>query len=119
ALCEGLSPVSSRTDESGAEQLTVDDPPGVELPDGGPIVWQDWSVPFDAPISGEVVDAREFDPPADPDGVPAPDDRELCDETPSGMRFDGKIVLVFKGPFGAGDCFVEDKVIHAQEAGAI
>jgi minor extracellular serine protease Vpr len=119
ASADGVIAVASSIDQFASQQLTVDDPSGVELPDGGPIVWQDWSVPFDAPITGEVVDAREFDPPADPDGVPAPDDRELCDETPSGMPFDGKIVLVFKGPFGGGDCFVEDKVIHAQEAGAI
>src|SRR6185503_2083943 len=62
---------------------------------------------------------REVAPPADESGAPAPTDRMLCDETPAGSPFDGKIVLVFKGPFGAGDCFVEDKVIHAQEAGAI
>ncbi len=29
------------------------------------------------------------------------------------------LALIFKGPLGEGDCLVEDKVIHAQEAGAI
>ena len=36
-----------------------------------------------------------------------------------GQPFAGMLALIFKGPFGAGDCLVEDKVIHAQEAGAI
>src|SRR6185436_7924010 len=58
ASADGVIAVASSIDEFSSQQLTVDDPPGVELPDGGPIVWQDWSVPFDAPISGEVVDAR-------------------------------------------------------------
>lgn len=111
--------VASVIDEFVAQQLTVDDPAGVDLPDGGPVVWQDWSVPFDANITAQVVDAREFDPTADPDGVPAPTDRMLCDAVPSGTPFDGKIALIFKGPSGAGDCFVEDKVINAQAAGAI
>ncbi len=111
--------VASVIDEFVAQQLTVDDPTGVELPDGGPVVWQDWSVPFDADITGEIVDAREFDPTADPDGIPAPTDRMLCDAAPAGMPFDGKIALIFKGPSGAGDCFVEDKVINAQAAGAV
>ena len=119
ASAPGVIAVASSIDAFESQQLTVDDPPDVTLPDGGPIVWQDWSAPFDTAITGEVVDARGFDPPADPGGVPAPEDRLLCDETPPGLPFDGKIALIFKGPFGAGDCFVEDKVIHAQEAGAI
>ncbi len=80
---------------------------------------QDWAVPLAADLMGDVVDAREFDPPADPGGEPAPTDRILCDATPPGEPFAGKLALIFKGPFGAGDCLVEDKVIHAQEAGAI
>lgn len=119
ASARGVIAVASSIDQFASQQLTVDDPTGLGLPDGGPIVWQDWSVSFDADFSGEVVDAREFDPPADPSGDPAPTDRILCDATPSGNPFDGKIALIFKGPFGGGDCFVEDKVIHAQEAGAI
>ncbi|MGH2635178.1 MAG: S8 family serine peptidase [Actinomycetota bacterium] len=119
ASADGVIAVASSIDEFVSQKLTVDSPSGVSLPDGGPIVWQDWSVPFDADITGEVVDAREFDPPADPDGVPAPTDQILCTETPAGEPFAGKIALVFKGPLGDGDCFVEDKVIHAQEAGAI
>ncbi len=119
ASAPGVIAVASSIDQFESQQLTVDDPSGVDLPDGGPIVWQDWSAPFDTAFSGEVVDAREFDPPADPSGDPAPTDRILCDATPSGSPFDGKIALIFKGPFGAGDCLVDDKVLHAQEAGAI
>jgi minor extracellular serine protease Vpr len=118
ASAPGVIAVASSIDEFESQRLSVDDPAGVELPDGGPIVWQDWSAPLTEPLSGEVVDAREFDPPEDPLN-PVPTDRMLCDETPPGTPFEGKIALIFKGPMGAGDCFVEDKVIHAQEAGAI
>jgi subtilisin family serine protease len=119
ASAKGVIAVAASIDQFVAQPLTVNVPSGVVLPDGGPIVWQEWSIPFAADITGDIVDAREFDPPADPGGEPSPTDRMLCDETPAGTPFAGKIVLVFKGPFGAGDCFVEDKVIHAQEAGAI
>lgn len=111
--------VASVIDVFEAQQLTIDDPAGVVLPDGGPLVFQEWSVPFSADITAEIVDAREFDAPADPDGVPAPDDRLLCDAVPPGSPFAGKIALIFKGPFSEGDCFVEDKVINAQAAGAV
>ena len=111
--------VASVIDQFEAQQLTVDDPAGIALPDGGPLVFQEWSVPFAADISAEIVDAREFDAPADPDGVPVPDDRLLCDAVPPGSPFAGKIALVFKGSFAEGDCFVEDKVINAQAAGAV
>ena len=119
ASAPGVIAVAASIDQFVAQQLTVNAPSGVALPDGGPIVWQEWSVPFDSDITGDVVDARGFDPPADPSGEPEPTDRILCDSTPAGSPFVDKLVLVFKGPFGAGDCFVEDKVIHAQEAGAI
>jgi minor extracellular serine protease Vpr len=119
ASAKGVISVASSIDEFESQQLTVNDPADLTLPDGGPIVHQEWSAPLTADITGDVVDAREFDPPADPSGEPAPEDRILCDATPAGTPFAGKIALVFKGPFDAGDCFVEDKVIHAQEAGAI
>jgi minor extracellular serine protease Vpr len=111
--------VASTIDQLQAERLTVVDPPAVVLPDGGPIVFQDWSVPYDANITAEIVDAREFDPPADPSGEPAPTDRILCDQVPRQSPFVDKIALIFKGPMAEGDCFVEDKVINAQQAGAI
>lgn len=119
ASAKGVIAVAASIDQFVAQQLVVNTPSGVTLPDGGPIVTQEWAVPFDTDLTGDVVDAREFDPPADPSGEPSPSDRILCDATPPGQPFAGRIALIFKGPFGAGDCFVEDKVIHAQEAGAI
>lgn len=111
--------VASTIDQFVARRLTVVDPPRIRLPDGGVIVFQDWSVAYDALITEPIVDAREFDPPADPRGRPVPQDRILCDGVPRGNPFRNKIALIFKGPQPEGDCFVEDKIINAQEAGAI
>src|ERR671910_166745 len=111
--------VASTIDQFVARRLTVVDPPRIRLPDGGVIVFQDWSVPYDAPITQPIVDAREFDPPADPRGRPVPQDRILCDGVPRGHPFRNKIALIFKGPQPEGDCFVEDKIINARQAGAI
>jgi minor extracellular serine protease Vpr len=119
ASAKGVIAVAASIDQFVAQQLVVNSPSGVTLPDGGPIVSQEWAVQFDTDLTADVVDAREFDPPADPDGEPAPTDQILCNETPPGQPFAGKFALIFKGPLGAGDCFVEDKVIHAQQAGAI
>ncbi|MCI0632618.1 MAG: S8 family serine peptidase [Actinobacteria bacterium] len=119
ASAKGVIAVAASIDQFVAQQLVVNSPADVALPDGGPIVSQDWAVQFDSDLTGDVVDAREFDPPADPSGEPVPTDRILCDDTPPGQPFAGKFALIFKGPFGGGDCFVEDKVIHAQQAGAI
>jgi subtilisin family serine protease len=119
ASAPGVIAVGASIDQFVAQTLTVNTPAGVVMPDGGPIVPQEWGPTFDTDITGDIVDAREFDPPADPSGEPAPEDRILCDSTPAGSPFAGKIVLVFKGPFGGGDCLVDDKVLHAQEAGAI
>ncbi|MFB3738174.1 MAG: S8 family serine peptidase [Candidatus Velamenicoccus archaeovorus] len=119
ASVPGVIAVAASIDRFVAQKLTVDSPSGIDLPDGGPVVWQDWSPPFTSDITGDVVDAREFDPPAASSGLPAPTDQILCDAVPPGSPFDGKIALVYKGSFDAGDCFVEDKVINAQDAGAI
>ena len=119
ASAPGVIAVAASIDQFVAQNLTVNAPEGVALPDGGPIVPQDWGPALDADLTGDIVDAREFDPPADPSGEPASTDRILCDATPAGSPFAGKLVLVFKGPFGAGDCLVDDKVLHAQQAGAI
>ena len=119
ASAPGVISVAASIDQFVAQQLTVNSPGGIDLPDGGPIVPQDWGPALASDLTGDVVDAREFDPPADPGGEPVPTDRILCDATPPGTPFDGKLVLVFKGPFGGGDCLVDDKVLHAQEAGAI
>jgi minor extracellular serine protease Vpr len=111
--------VASMIDRFEAERLTVVQPAGLELPEGGPIVFQDWSVPYTHSITAPIVDAREFDPPADATGRPVPTDRILCDSVPRQSPFENKIALIFKGPQAEGDCFVEDKVINAQRAGAI
>jgi minor extracellular serine protease Vpr len=111
--------VASMIDQFEARRLTVVQPAGIELPAGGPVVFQDWSVPYTDNITTPIVDAREFDPPADPTGQPAPTDRILCDSVPRQSPFANKIALIFKGPQAEGDCFVEDKVINAQQAGAI
>ncbi len=110
--------VAASIDQFVAQQLTVDEPTGVTLPDGGPIVHQEWSPAFTQDITAGIVDARQFDPPASSSGTPAPSDRILC-EPISGSPFAGKLALIYKGAFSAGDCFVEDKVINAQTAGAI
>ena len=118
AAAKTVIAVGASIDQFSAQKFSVNAPSGVTLPDGGPIVAQDWAGPLSADVTGGIVDAREFSPVADPDGVPAPDDRMLCDSTPGGSPFGGKIALVFKGPFAAGDCTADDKVLNAQKAGA-
>ena len=80
------------------------------------MVRQDWSGRIVTDITDHVIDAREFDPPADP-ANPAPGDRMFCDAVPA-ADFAGHIALVFKGATGAGDCDGSTKVFFAQEAGA-
>lgn len=118
STARGVVSVAASIDQFVAQTLEVNDPPGTELPENGVIVHQDWSAPIDAAITNDVLDAREFDPPADPGGDPAPADRQLCDVTPPGQPFDGKLALVFKGSTGQGDCDGSTKVWRAQEAGA-
>ena len=79
ASAPGVIAVAASIDEFVAQKLTVNDPADLELPDGGPIVTQDWGPPLDADLTGDLIDAREFDPPADPTGDPAPTDQILCD----------------------------------------
>jgi subtilisin family serine protease len=111
--------VAASIDEFVAQTLEVNIPEGVELSDNGIVVHQDWSEETTEDFTGDVFDAREVDPPADPDGDPAPSDRMICDETPPGEPFAGKIALIFKGSTGLGDCDGSEKVFRAQEAGAI
>ena len=119
ASARGVISVAASIDQLVAPTATVEDPAGFEFPEGGLIAHQDWSAPAPDDITAPLVDARELDPPADPSGVPAPTDRILCDATPAGQPLAGKIVLVFKGPAGEGDCVADDKAVHALEAGAI
>lgn len=117
ASAPGVIAVAASIDQFVANTLTANDP-SLALEDDGLVVHQDWSATLDADFVGDVVDVREVIPPADPDGVPAATDRFLCDSTPGGMPFDGKIALVFKAGAGDGDCSGSEKVFRAQEAGA-
>jgi minor extracellular serine protease Vpr len=110
--------VASSIDQLEANVLTVDDP-AASLPEGGVAVVQDWAGSLDADLPGALVDARASDSPSAPDGTPSPADRLLCDSTPTGTPFAGKIALVFKGSTGAGDCDGSEKVYRAQQAGAV
>ncbi|MBI2237338.1 MAG: S8 family serine peptidase, partial [Actinobacteria bacterium] len=114
----GVVGVAASIDQFVAQTLDVNTPSGVDLPDRGIVVRQDWSGEIAEDITGDVIDAREVDPPDDPSGTPAPTDRMLCDATPSGTPFAGDIALVFKGSTGAGDCDGSEKVYRAQQAGA-
>jgi minor extracellular serine protease Vpr len=119
ASARGVVAVAASIDQFVAQTLTVNDPPGLELPDKGVTVHQDWSADITADITADVVDGREFFPPDDPNGVPDAEDRQFCDTTPPGSPLAGKIALVFKGSTGEGDCDGSEKVFRAQEAGAI
>lgn len=101
-----------------ANRLTVVSPAAVVPPEGGLAVHQPWSAEITANLAGDLFDARAVQPPAGRSGQPAPSDRELCDATPAGTPFSGKIALVFKGSTSAGDCDATEKVFRAQEAGA-
>jgi minor extracellular serine protease Vpr len=118
AAAKSVIAVGASIDQFSAQKLTVHAPSGVSLPDGGPIVAQDWAGAISADITGDVLDARAVSPVAAANGEPAPTDRMLCDSTPTGSPFAGKIALAFMGPFAEGDCTADDKVLNAQKAGA-
>lgn len=119
ATASGVISVAASIDEFVAQTLSVNAPEGVELPDGGIIVHQDWSPELTEDLTDDVFDVRAIQPPGDPGGDPAPGDRYLCDVTPPGLPLAGEIALVFKGSTGQGDCDGSEKVFRAQEAGAI
>jgi minor extracellular serine protease Vpr len=119
ASARGVVAVAASIDQFVAQLLTVNEPAGTELPDGGIMVHQDWS--GDLPpggLTGDLMDAREVDPPAAANGDPVPSDAQLCAPV-AGTPFAGTIALVFKGSTGEGDCDGSTKVLNAQEAGAI
>ena len=118
ASAPGVIAVAASIDRFVAQTMTVEEPAGFRFPEGGIVVHQDWSAPIEADLSGELLDAREVDPPSDPGGEPSPADALLCGSTPPGSPFAGKVVLVFKGSTGEGDCSGSEKVFRAQEAGA-
>ncbi len=119
ASAPGVIAVAASIDRFVAQTMAVDEPAGFRFPEGGIVVHQDWSAPIDADLSGELFDAREVAPPSDPSGEPSPADAPLCGATPQGSPFEGKVVLVFKGSTGEGDCSGSEKVFRAQEAGAV
>ncbi len=114
ANAPGVVSVAASISEFKAQALSIDDPE-TSLPDGGLMVHQDWSEPFDSDITDQVVDAREFDPPADP-ANPTATDQELCD--PTGDSFNGQIALIFKASADDGDCTADHKVASAEQMGA-
>jgi subtilisin family serine protease len=92
--------------------------PAIQFPLSGTVRPQDWGGSLDADLTARIVDARQYAPPGDPSGQPDGSDRELCDSTPTGHPFSGKIVLVFKASTDFGDCLADQKALHAQRAGA-
>jgi subtilisin family serine protease len=116
ANAPGVISVAASIDQFNARRLTVDSP-ATDLPDGGLMVIQEWGPPLSGNLTNQVVDAREFDPPADPENPIGPD-RMLCDPI-AGTPFAGKIALIFKASSTTGDCFADDKVVNAQAAGAV
>jgi minor extracellular serine protease Vpr len=113
SIARGVIGVAASIDEFLATTLTVNSPPGVELPDNGIIVHQDWSA--DLPPGGltdDLFDGREID-----DASEDPADAMFCSALPAGS-LTGETVLVYKGSTGAGDCDGSLKIFNAQEAGA-
>jgi subtilisin family serine protease len=117
AAARGVIAVAASIDETLANRVKVSAPSGFSFPEDGVATHQSWSGAITSDISGTVIDARQFDPPADPGGAPAPSDRLLCDTTPAGS-FGGHIALVYKGSTGGGDCTGTEKVFRAQQMGA-
>lgn len=114
ANAPGVVSVAASISQFKAQTLSIDSPQA-SLPDNGLMVHQDWAGPLGSGVTGQVVDARQFDPPADP-ANPIATDRELC--TPTGDSFAGRIALIFKAPAGAGDCTADHKAASAEQMGA-
>jgi minor extracellular serine protease Vpr len=113
ATARGVLAVAASIDEFLATTLIVNSPEGVELPDNGIMVHQDWSA--DLPAGGLTDDL--FDGRAVDDASTDPADAMFCNPLPAGS-LTGETVLVYKGATGAGDCDGSTKVFHAQQAGA-
>jgi subtilisin family serine protease len=116
ANARGVISVAASIDQFLALQLEVNSPP-VSLPDNGIMVHQDWSA--DLPSGGltdNLFDGRAVDDVPDP-LHPSPGDAQFCDPLPGGSLTD-KVVLVYKGATGAGDCSGSTKVFNAENAGA-
>ncbi len=110
--------VAASIDEFRALKLSVTAPQTSSLPNDGLAVHQEWSAALSSALSGDVVDVRSVQTTTF-GATPVPEDRYLCDSTPPGTPFAGKIAFVYKGSTGAGDCDGSEKVFRAQEAGAV
>ena len=116
AAARGVISVAASIDEVLDNRVKVNSPSGFTFPDDGVATLQSWSPAIPSDITNGVIDARQFDPPADTGGAPTPTDRELCDATAD--SFGGKIALIYKASAGAGDCTADEKVLRAQQMGA-
>jgi subtilisin family serine protease len=119
ATARGVIGVAASIDEFLALELEINsssDP--IDLPDNGMMIHQDWSA--DLPPGGltnDLFDGNEWDPVADP-ANPKASDAQFCDPLPGGTDLTDKVVLVYKGSTGQGDCAGSTKVFNAQEANA-
>ncbi len=118
ASARGVISVAASIDQYNAQTITINSPSGVNLPDNGIMVEQDFggSIP-DGGLTADLYDTRQLDPPASP-GNETPADALLCSPVAPGS-LTGKIALVFKGSTGEGDCGGSLKVYNAQQAGAV
>jgi hypothetical protein len=116
ANARGVISVAASIDQFNAQQLEVNSP-AITLPDNGLMVPQDWSATL--PVGGltsNVFDGNQVDPVDDP-ANPSPADAQFCTALPSGS-LSGKVVMVYKGSTGSGDCGGSTKVFNAENAGA-
>jgi subtilisin family serine protease len=113
ASARGVIAVAASVDQYPAAHLVVNSPT-IELPQNGLMFVQDWSAALpDAGLTADLFDGRAVDA-ADP----VPTARMFCDPLPADS-LTGKVVLVYKGSTGSGDCAGSDKVGNAAAAGAI
>ncbi|GEM_PF-2388020 len=117
ANARGVISVAASIDRFSAQTFSIDNPP-TDLPDNGIMVYQSWSGTFDSDITDQIVDGREFDPPADPANPTAADAMFCGSGAPTGNDFGGHIALIFKGSTSDGDCTASEKVARAEADGA-
>jgi subtilisin family serine protease len=116
ASARGVLSVAASIDEFNALTLEVNSP-AITLPDNGLMVPQDWSAALPAGgITSDVFDGNQIDPVGDP-ANPSPADAQFCAPLPA-HSLTGKVVAVYKGSTGSGDCGGSTKVFNAENAGA-
>jgi subtilisin family serine protease len=116
ANARGVISVAASIDEFDAQKIVVNSP-AITLPGNGLMVPQDWSpaVPTGG-LTGDAFDGNAVDPVADP-ANPSPADAQFCNALPA-HSLTGKMVFVYKGSTGSGDCAGSTKAFNAQNAGA-